>query len=380
MKFLPLIWSGIWRKPGRTILIFLQVSVAFALFGVLQGLKTGVQHAVDAARADLLLVHSREAFFYPLPLGLLEPIRSLPGVKVVVPVELYGGWYQKQEDGTIIVAVSPERDWTEAFTFNIAPQYLSAFNARRTAALVTEFAAEKYRWKIGDHIPLMSNTPQKDGSTTWTFDVVGTFSDSDVAVGRYKILMHYAYYDEARATSTGTVNHFNVAVNDPSLAVSVADAIDRRFANSSHETKTESLRELAQTQVQQIGDLDFLIRAVVSAALAALLFATATMMMQSVRERTPELAVLKTVGFGDRAVFLLVLAEAVTVCVAAAAFGLALATVVFPLAARFVFGLAMPKVTVAIGLALAVGVALVSAALPAARAARLQIVTALAER
>jgi putative ABC transport system permease protein len=176
------------------------------------------------------------------------------------------------------------------------------------------------------------------------------------------------------------VNHFNVAVTDPSLAVQVADAIDRRFANSSHETKTESLRELAQTQVQQIGDLDFLIRAVVSAVLAALLFAIATMMMQSVRERTSELAVLKTIGFGDRVLFLLILAEAVTVCVAAAAFGLALATVVFPFAARFVFGLSMPKVTVVIGLALAVVVALVSAALPAARAARLQVVTALAQR
>ena len=381
MKYLPLIWSGIWRKPGRTVLIFLQVSVAFALFGVLQGLKTGVQHAVDAARADLLLVHTRENFFSPLPLGLLEQIRSLPGVKVVVPVELFVGWYQKPEEGTIVVAVSPEGDWTDAFTFNIAPQYLAAFNASRTAALVTEFAAEKYHWKIGDHIPLMSKTPQKNGSTTWTFDVVGTFTDSDVAVGpRYKILMHYAYYDEARATGTGSVNHFNVAVTDPSLAVPVADAIDGRFANSSHETKTESLRELAQTQVQQIGDLDFLIRAVVSAVLAALLFATATMMMQSVRERTPELAVLKTIGFTDRAVFLLILAEAVVVCLAAAACGLALATAVFPFAGRFVFGLAMPSVTVATGLALAAGVAVVSAAIPAIRAARLRVASALAER
>lgn len=380
MKYLPLIWSGIWRKPGRTVLVFLQVSVAFVLFGVLQGLKTGVQHAVDAARADLLLVHSRETFFSPLPLGLLDQMRSVPGVKVVVPVELNGSWYRKPEDGVLMVAVSPERDWTDAFTFNIAPQYLAAFNANRTAALVTEFAAEKYHWKIGDHIPLMSRTAQKDGSTTWTFDVVGTFTDSDVNVGRYKILMQFAYYDQARASGTGHVNHFNVAVTDPSLAVPVADAIDRRFANSSHETKTESLRELAQTQVQQIGDLDFLIRAVVSAVLAALLFATATMMMQSVRERMPELAVLKTIGFTDRAVFFLILVEAVVVCVAAAGCGLALATVVFPFAARFVFGLAMPTATVAIGLALAATLAVVSAAIPAARAARLRVVSALAER
>jgi putative ABC transport system permease protein len=381
MKFLPLIWSGIWRKPGRTILIFLQVSVAFVLFGVLQGLKTGVEHAVAAARADLLLVHGRQDFlFSPLPLGLLEQIRSVPGVKVVIPVELYGGWYQKEENGIGIVAVRPDKDWTDAFTFTIAPQYLAAFDKKRTAALVTDFAAEKYGWKIGDHIPLVSRVAQKDGSTTWAFDIVGTFTDSDVAVGRYKILINYAYYDEARATGTGTANHFNVAIADPNLAVSVADAIDRRFANSSHETKTESLRELAQTQVQQIGDLDFLIRAVVGAVLAALLFATATMMMQSVRERTPELAVLKTIGFTDRAVFLLILVEAVAVCLVAAAFGLALATFVFPFAARFVFGLAMPKATVAIGLALAAAVAFVSAAIPAARAARLRVASALAER
>jgi putative ABC transport system permease protein len=380
MKYLPLIWSGIWRKPGRTILIFLQVSVAFVLFGVLQGLKTGIEHAVAAARADLLIVHGRETFFSPIPLGLLEQIRPLPGVKVAVPVELFPVWYQKPENGVLVVAVGTNPDWTKAFTFNIAPQYLTAFERSRTAALVTEFAAEKYGWKAGDHIPLMSRTPQKDGSTTWAFDVVGTFTDSDVAVGRYKILANFAYYDEGRATGTGTVNHFNVGVTDPNLAVPVADAIDRRFANSSHETKTESLRELAQMNVQQIGDLDFLIRAVVSAVLAALLFATATMMMQSVRERTPELAVLKTIGFTDRTVFFLVLAEAVVVCVAAAACGLALATLVFPFAGRFVFGLAMPKATVEIGLALAAALALVSAAIPAARAARLRVVSALAER
>lgn len=381
MKYLPLIWSGIWRKPGRTILIFLQVSVAFALFGVLQGLQTGVQHAVDAARADLLLVHGRQNFlFSPLPLGLLEQIRSLPGVKTVVPVELSGGYYQKEENGMGIVAVLPDKDWTDAFTFAIAPPQLAAFASSRTAALISDFDAQKYGWKIGDHIPVVTRVPQKDGSTTWTFDVVGTFTDSDVAVSRYKILVDYAYWDEGRATGKGNVNHFNVAVTDPNLAVAVADAIDRLFANSSHETKTESLRELAQQQVQQIGDLDFLIRAVVGAVLAALLFATATMMMQSVRERTPELAVLKTIGFTDRAVFLLVLAEAVVVCVVAAGCGLGLATLAFPFAARFVFGLALPKVTIAMGLALAAAVALVSAAIPAARAARLRVVSALAER
>jgi putative ABC transport system permease protein len=381
MKYLPLVWSGIWRKPGRTVLIFLQVSVAFVLFGVLQGLKTGIEYAVRAARADLLIVHGRQDFIFSgLPLGLLAQIRTLPGIKLAVPVELFGSYYQKPENGLLIVAVRPDKDWTDAFTFTAAPEQLAAFAKSRTAALVTEFAAQKFGWKVGDHIPLVTQVAQKNHSMTWAFDIVGTFTDSDFTPGRYKILMNYDYYDQARVSNTGTVNHFNVAVTDANQAVPVADAIDRLSANSSHETKTESIRELAQQQVQQIGDLDFLIHAVVSAVLAALLFATATMMMQSVRERTSELAVLKTIGFTDRAVFLLVLIEAVVVCIAAAACGLALSLLVFPFAARFVFGLTMPPVTIALGLALSVALAIVSAALPAARAARLRVVSALAER
>lgn len=381
MKYLPLIWSGIWRKPGRTVLIFLQVSVAFALFGVLQGLKTGVEHAVAASRADLLVVHSRLSLIMEgLPLGLLEPIRSVPGVRVATPVELFGCYYQKPDQGLLSVAVAPDKDWTTAFTFLIAPRYLAAFAGSRTAALVLEATAKKYGWKIGDRIPLICRTLQKNGSANWTFEVVGTFTDSDFGGGGDKILMNFPYYDEARATGRGTVNHINVSVTDPKLVVQVADAIDRLSANSSHETKTESLRELAQQQVQQIGDFDFLIRAVVGAVLAALLFAVATMMVQSVRERTSELAVLKTIGFTDRAVFLLILAEAIAVCILAAAFGLALATAALPIAARFVIGLSMPKITLAIGLALAVIVALVSAGVPATLAARLKVARALTER
>jgi putative ABC transport system permease protein len=378
MRFLPLFWSGIWRKPGRTVLIFFQVSIAFALFGMLQGLKTGVDHAVGDARADLLIVHSRLSFLAEsLPSGLLEQISSVPGVKLVVPVDIFGATYQKPTEGLGVVAISLVNDWPTAFTYTIAPEYVAALQKLRTGALVRVELANKYGWKIGDRIPLMSNTAQLSGSTDWAFDVVGTFSDSDIGGGRYIIVVNLAYLEEARLLGKGTVQHFNVAISDPKQAVMVADEIDRRSANSSQETKTESLLELAQSQMQSIGDMNFLIRAIVGAVLVALLFATATMMIQSVRERALELAVLKAVGFTDRAVFLLILAEALVVCVAAAAFGLAVATAVLPLAARFILGLSMPKIVVAVGLGLAVVVALISSAVPAALAARLRVATAL---
>jgi putative ABC transport system permease protein len=379
VRFLPLFWSGIWRKPGRTALIFFQVSVAFALFGMLQGLKTGVDHAAAAARADLLIVHSRLSFLAAaLPAGSLDQIKSVPGVELVVPVDIFGATYQKPTQGLGVVAISLVKDWPSAFTFTIAPEYLAAFQKLRTAALVRNELAEKYGWKIGDRIPLMSQTAQMNGSTDWAFDVVGTFSDSDVGSGRDNILINLAYLEEARFLGKGTVQHFNVAISDPSQAAAVSDEIDRRFANSAQETKTESLLELAQARAQSIGDMNFLIRAIVGAALAALLLATASMMMQSIRERRLELAVLKAVGFTDRSVFLLILAEALLVCVVAAAFGLAVATVLLPIAGMFVVGLAMPKVVIAIGLGLAIAVALMSAAVPAAQAARLRVATALA--
>jgi putative ABC transport system permease protein len=380
MKFLPLIWSGIWRKPGRAILIFLQVCVAFALFGVLQGLKTGVEHVVRGARADLLLVHGSLSLIDSLPLGLLEQIKSVPGVQVVVPVELFGGIYQNPNQKLGIVAIRPDEGWLAAFTYTIAPEYVAALRRTRTGAIIREGLTKKYGWKVGDHIPLISTTVQMNGSTDWAFDVVGTYSDSDVGGGKETLLINYAYFDEARLTGKGTVKHFNVAVSDPKLAVTVAEDIDRRFANSSSETRTESLRELAQSEMQSIGDLNFLIRAIVSVVLAALLFATATMMMQSIRERTPELAVLKTLGFTDRAVFLFILAEALTIFIAAAACGLALAMLVFPLASRIVPGLSMPVIVVVAGLASAASVAVISASVPAVLAARLNIATALAGR
>src|SRR5438094_9130611 len=175
--------------------------------------------------------------------------------------------------GVLSVAVAPDKEWTTAFTLAIAPQDLDAFAKSRMAALGVEATRKKYWWNIGYRIPLIWRTVQKNGSPNWTFEVVGTFTDSDFGGGGDKIIMSFPYYDEARATGRGTVNHINVSVTDPNLAVPVADAIDRLSANSSHVTKTESIRELAQQQVQRLGAFVISFPAVVSAVLAVLVFA-----------------------------------------------------------------------------------------------------------
>jgi putative ABC transport system permease protein len=381
MKYLPLIWSGIWRKRGRTILIVLQISVAFALFGVLQGMKTGVDEAIAKTRADLLFVTPSAIGGAPLPLAYIDRLRSIPGVRTVAFADGLLGTYQKPTEPVYVLAIESSTAWLTLLPemFKVLPRDLDALRNTRTGALISADIAKKYGWRIGDRIPLTSTTLQSNGSGDWVFDIVGTFTSHELGAGGY-IVANYAYLDEARRLYKSTVRNFYVAVSDPTQASAVADAIDRTFANSSGETKTSSLRENAQQLMQSIGDLSFVIRSVVSAVLVTLLFSNATMIMQSIRERTPELAVLKTLGFTDRAVFFLVLAEAIVVCMVAAVIGLALAAIAFPYAGKYVPGLSMPTVVVEIGLLAALGVALVSAAVPALLAARLEIVEALAGR
>jgi putative ABC transport system permease protein len=381
MKYLPLILSGIWRKPGRTALILLQVAVAFALFGVLQGMKTGVDRSVANTRADLLFVGPADFGGAPLPLSYLDRLRSIPGVTSVSFADGFLGTYQRPTERVFVLAIQPTNLWVTLVPeiFEVQPKDIEALKETRNGMLITTDIGKKYGWHMGDKIPFTSNTLQIDGSGTWTFQIVGTITDREPGEAGI-VVANYDYMDEARALNKGTVRNFYAVISEPKRAAEMSDTIDQLFANSPNETKTASFRENAQQQMRSIGDLNFLIRSVTSAVLVALLFSITTMMMQTIRERTPEFAVLKTVGFTDRSVFLMVVGESLLICVAAALLGLALATGVFPYTAKFIPGLSMPRSVVGFGLIGAVLVALIAAAPPALRAARLPVVDALAGR
>jgi putative ABC transport system permease protein len=377
VKYLPLVWAGIWRKPGRTALILLQVAVAFALFGVLQGLKTGVERSVADTRADILFVGPADFGGAPLPLAYLDRLRRIPGVQAVTFADGLLGTYQKPSQVVFAVAVAPNEVMLQLNSdlFTIKSQDLRALRKTRDGALITEDIGRKYGWHVGDRIPLTTNTLKADGSGTWTFQIVGIVSDHETGESSL-IVVNYSYLDEARTVNKSTVRNFYAVISDPKRAAEMSDTIDRVFANSSNETQTASFRENSQQQLSSIGNLNFLIRAVVSTVLVALLFSITTMMMQTIRERTPELAVLKTVGFGDRAIFMMVVGESLVICIAAALIGLAVAMTVFPYAGKMVPGLSMPMIVVGFGLIGAVLVALISAAAPAVRAARLPVADA----
>jgi putative ABC transport system permease protein len=380
MKYLPLIWAGIWRKPGRAILTLLSVVNAFLLFGVLQGFSSGLNHAVAETHADVLLSLSRIST-EPLPVAQLAQIRLVQGVRAATPMVPFISTYRTPTqivpadavDATQILAVDPG--------LTIPQSMIDSLQRDRTGAIVSRVLADRFGWKVGDRVPLRALTvTNRDGSPTWPVDIVGVFSSSGGTLFKNAMLINFDYVDQGRTSNGGTAPVFVIRIDDPHRANQIAAAIDHRFANSAHETKTATVRQIAQNSLKQIGDIGLVINAIVAAVFFALLFSVGALMMQSVRERTPELAVLKTLGFTDRGLMGLILAESLTFCLVSAAIGLGIAALLFPIAKQLIGFNVQAGPLMLTGLGLAVGLALVSGLPPAIRAMRLQVVDALAGR
>lgn len=379
MKFLHLVWAGIWRKPVRAILTAASIVMAFLLFGLLQGFVSGIGNSVKLTHADVLLTFSRVSQVEPLPISEAQQIRTVPGVASVTPVILFVGAYRTALQ--IVPAFAVDIDaLAKSDPGLITSAQLAAMKADRAGALLSS-AMGRYGWKPGDRVPIRSALwTNRDGKSIWDLDIVGTHGGSTDDMFRNVVLVNYDYVDQARTSSQGTASLFVLKIADPNRAAEIAHAVDALFANSPHETKTASQRQLAQDQLKQISGLGVAVQAIVGAAFFALLFSVGSVMMQSVRERTPELAVLKTLGFTDAGILGLLLSETFLLCLFAAAIGLGLAALLFP-AIRVATGFGVQGgPTLAIGFLLAAALALLTGFAPAVRGMRLSIVDALAGR
>lgn len=383
MKYFALIWAGLWRKRARTIFTMLSIVVAFLLFGLLQGINQGFSTVLANLNVDRLYVSANTNMTDGLPISYANRIRTVPGVRAVSHWTYFGGYYRDARNPIPAFATDPEPLFRIYKEIKIKPQYIEAMAKTRTGVLISDALAKRQGWKVGDRVPLGTSIwTTKQGSSTWLFDVVGTFDASTYGAGFPSFYINQSYFDEASAFGGDTVHYYLVGIADPHQATRISKEIDALFANSSNETRTQTESALAQMQLKQIGDINFIANAIVGAVLFTLLFLTANTMMQSVSERTSELAVLKTLGFSDGKVLTLVLIEALALCVFAAAAGLALASLVFTSPfLRQVFGsFNMPMIVVVMGGGVALLLALVSGLPPAWRAKQLNIVDALAGR
>jgi putative ABC transport system permease protein len=379
MKFFPLVWSSLWRKKARTIFTLLSIVIAFLLFGLLQGINAWMSAFGTGSNANRLYVVSRVSQIQPLPSAYLHQIEAVPGIRQSTYIAGFTGFYQEKRNTLVAFATDVKTFFNLYPEWQVAPEQLAAMSRTRAGAIVAAPLMRAFGWKIGDRIPLRTSVMKRDGSADWDFEIVGIYDVPSAPAEANRILVNYAYFDEARLLERGTAWAFVVAVGDPSRSAQICTAVDALFVNSAYETVTQDEKAYVQGQLRQLGDVSLMANAIVAAVLFTLLFLTGNTMMQSVRERTPELAILKTVGFSDRSVTILVLIESVLLCVLAASLGLAAAAAVFPVTAALgIGGSALPLKVVAFGLAIAVALALVSGVPPAWRAQRLVIVEALA--
>ena len=387
MRYLPLLWAGLFRKKTRTILTLLSVIVAFLLLGLLHAVKVAFESGAESADAKRLLTTARYSIIEPLPIAHLRPIERVAGVVGVAYADWFGAKYQNESNAFPVFAVDPTRYLDMYPEFTIPREQREAFVKTRTGAVAGRRLVDRFGWTLGQKLPISSEIhPKADGDMNWAFDLVGIL-DADNPAQRGNtdvVLINVAYFDEARQTGKGKTGWYIERIADPARARAISVEIDRLFVNSPDETKTQPEKEFAVGFAKQIGDMGALVTRILAAVFFTILILTGNAMAQSVRERIPELAILKTLGFSDGKVTALVLAEAGLLLLLGGGLGMVIAAALLPVLNGATGGRFPPlfvsadtwllATAVAVTLALAVGLP------PAMRARRLKIVDALAGR
>jgi len=380
-----LVWAQLFRRKTRTVLTLLSVIVAFLLFGLLQAVQVAFESGADTADAGRLLTTARYSIIEPLPMAHARAIERVPGVVAVAFADWFGARYQNESNAFPVFAVDPARYLDMYPEFTVTPAHRAAFVKTRTGAIAGRRLVERYGWRVGQKLPIASEIHARtDGSLNWEFDLVGVLDADDPAVqgNTDVVLINVAYFDEARQFGRGKTGWYIVRIADPSQARAISAEIDRQFANSPDETKTQPEKEFAIGFAKQIGDIGALVTRILIAVFFTILILTGNTMAQAVRERIPELAVLKTLGFSDRMVTGLVLGEALLLLGLGAALGMVAAVGVLPALNSNTGGrfppLFVDATTWLLAAVIAAALAVVIGLPPALRVGRLRIVDALA--
>ncbi|PYS34853.1 MAG: hypothetical protein DMG14_28480 [Acidobacteria bacterium] len=378
MKFLPLIWMNVWRRKIRTTFTLLSLFIAFLLFGIVMTIRAAFGLGVDIAGLDRLVLINKVTLLLPLPISYQRQIQQTPGVKIASHQTWFNGAYQKPSNVLTTMAVEPAPFLETYPEFVLPAAQAAAWLADRQGAIVGKDLAKRYGWKIGDRIPLMSQIWR--AKEPWEFNIVGIY-DGGKSVDKTQFFFRYDYLDENRANALkGLVGWYVVKIDDPLHALELGRTFDAMFANSGAETKTTTEKGFIEGFAKQVGDIGSIMIAIASTVLFMFGLVAASTMVQSVRERTNELAVLKTVGFTDRRILALVLSESLFITLVAGGLGLAVAWIIVQ-AGDPTGGLlpvfTLPPRDVVTGVALMLLMGLLAGVMPAMGAMRLRIADAL---
>jgi putative ABC transport system permease protein len=320
VKYAALIFSSLFRKKIRTVLTIGSFAVALFLFGLLAVVRGAFNQGVDVAGADRLVVINKVSIIQPLPIAYKERLLRIPGIKEVTHANWFGGVYQDERNFFSQMAVDDATFRTVFPEYEIPEEQWQAYMSDREGAIVGSDLAKRFKWKLGDRIPIKGTIFQG----TWDFNIRAIYQGKRVQDDNTQFWFHYKYLEERENPFwKGLIGWYTVKVSSPDDSVRVAKQIDETFANSPWETKTDTEKAFAASFAKQAGNIQFLILSIGAVVFFTLLLVTGNTMAIAVRERVRDLAVLKAVGFSDVFVLGLVLAESMMIAAVGGALGLA---------------------------------------------------------
>ena len=385
MKFLPIVWRNLLRRKFRTAFTMGAVFFAFLLFGVLMAIRAAFSMGVDMAGQGRLMVIDKVSIINPLPASYEAQLKQIDGVLEVTHSNWFGGYYQDVRNQFATFAVDPET-WLRVYPneFGLPDDQKKAWLADRTGAIVGADTAKKYGFKVGQHVPINGTIYRRPDGGPWDFTIDGIYDSKIKGADKTNFIFNYQYLRETIPAQSGFRDRYNwyvFTVANPDRATEVAAKIDAMFANSPSETKTNTEKAFVSDWAKQVGDIGSIMMWIVGMAMFTILLVAGNTMAQAIRERTGELAVLKTLGFGNGRILSMVLLEAVTIAVIGGGAGLVLSYVFITATGDPTHGLLpafyFPTSSLIAGVGLVFILGLASGFLPAWQASRLRIVDAL---
>jgi putative ABC transport system permease protein len=376
MKYLPLLLANLKRKKLRTLLTIGSFAVALFLFGFLAIIHGAFGGNLDVIGVDRLMVINKTSIIQPLPISYEARIQQIPGVKYVTAQTWFGGIYQDPKNFFASFAIDPDTQ-REVFPELMVPDdQWKKFLGDREGAVVGAKTAKRFGWKVGDRVPIQA--PIYGG--TWDFNIDGIYNNPKDGIDLTQFWLHYKYLDERRNFGKGQIGWYTVKMDSADDAARVIKTIDGQFANSPFETKTETLAAMTASWVKAAGNIEFLILAIGGVVFFTLLLVTGNTMALSVRERMGELAVMKAVGFSDRFILFIVLAESLLIALIGGIIGVLLAklmTLGGDPTGGILYSFALPVAAMLLGLVAALVIGMLAGIIPATNAMRLRVVDAL---
>ena len=376
MKFFPLIWSNLRRHTRRTILTIISVALALFLFASLQTVTTTIANGANFGSARRLVTLNATGLTFTLPISYANRMQAVRGVEAVSWANWFGGKYGDGKTFFATFAIDP-KSYLDIYPEMVVPEDQKlAFFRDRGSAMVGPKLMDQFGWKLGQNVTLQGTIFPGD----WTFTIRAIYKPTDPAIGDNAFMFHYDYFDE-RVGRIGQAGWYVLRIDNPNNAAQIAKSIDDQFRNSSTPTKTGTEKAFNASFATMWGNVSLLMGTIGLAVVFAILLVTANAMMMGARERTREVAVLKTVGFSDLTLFSLVMAEAALIASVGAVLGLGGAKLLYKStnfnAGGFLPGFNVTSDTLLIGAAIALLLMIASGVVPALRAAKLPVVQAL---